>query len=33
MLLTTEAVVYEVPEKDKPAAPDMGGGMPGMGMY
>ena len=33
MLLTTEAVVYEVPEKEKPAAPDMGGGMPGMGMY
>ncbi len=33
MLLTTEAVVYDVPEKEAPA-PDMGGGMPGgMGMY
>jgi chaperonin GroEL len=33
MLLTTEAVVFEIPEKDKAPAPDMGGGMPGMGMY
>ncbi len=33
MLLTTEAVVYEVPEKEA-SAPEMGGGMPGgMGMY
>ncbi|HDS02758.1 MAG TPA: chaperonin GroEL [Firmicutes bacterium] len=33
MLLTTEAVVFEIPEKEKAPAPDMGGGMPGMGMY
>lgn len=32
MILTTEAVVAEVPSKDAPAMPPMGGGMPGMGM-
>jgi chaperonin GroEL len=34
LLLTTEAVVAEIPSKkdDTPAAPAMGGGMPGMGM-
>ncbi len=31
MFLTTEAVVADKPEKDKPAMPDMGG-MGGMGM-
>ncbi len=31
MLLTTEAVVTDLPKKDEPAMP-MGGGMPGMGM-
>jgi len=31
LLLTTEALVTEVPEKDKPAAPAPGGGMGGMG--
>lgn len=30
-LLTTEAVIVEVPKKDAPAMPDMGGGMGGMG--
>ena len=31
MLLTTEALVAEIPEKEKaPAGPPMGGGMPGM---
>ncbi|MEQ9823553.1 MAG: chaperonin GroEL [Puniceicoccaceae bacterium] len=30
LLLTTEAVITDIPEKDKPAAPDMGG-MGGMG--
>ena len=29
MLLTTEAAVVDIPE-EKPAMPDMGGGMPGM---
>ncbi len=32
MFLTTEAVVAELPSKDEPAMPSMGGGMPGMGM-
>ena len=31
LLLTTECMVTDLPEKDKPAAPDMGGGMGGMG--
>jgi len=31
MLLTTEALVADKPEKNPPAAPAMGGGMPGMG--
>ncbi len=31
LLLTTECMVTEIPEKEKPAAPDMGGGMGGMG--
>lgn len=31
MLLTTEALVADKPEKNPPAAPQMGGGMPGMG--
>jgi chaperonin GroEL len=31
MFLTTEAVIYEVPEKEKPAMPPMGGGMGWMG--
>lgn len=30
MFLTTEAVIYELPEKEKPSMP-MGGGMGGMG--
>jgi chaperonin GroEL len=30
MILTTEAVIAELPKKDEPAAPAMGGGMPGM---
>lgn len=30
MVLTTEAVVSELPKKDEPAMPPMGGGMPGM---
>jgi len=31
MLLTTEVLVAEIPEKEKaPAGPPMGGGMPGM---
>lgn len=34
MFLTTEAVIYELPEKEKPMPPQMGGGgMGGMGMY
>ena len=33
LLLTTEALITDLPEKDAPAAPAMpGGGMPGMGM-
>lgn len=32
MFLTTEAVVTDLPQKDEPAMPPMGGGMPGMGM-
>jgi len=31
MLLTTEAVVTDLPSKDDEAAPAAGGGMPGMG--
>ena len=31
LLLTTEAMVADLPEKDAPAMPDMGGGMGGMG--
>ena len=31
MLLTTEALVADKPEKNPPATPAMGGGMPGMG--
>lgn len=31
MVLTTEALVADLPEKNPPAAPAMGGGMPGMG--
>ena len=31
MFLTTEAVVTDLPTKDEPAMPPMGGGMPGMG--
>lgn len=31
MLLTTEALVAEIPEKEKPAMPQMPGGMPGGG--
>ncbi|MBP6921412.1 chaperonin GroEL, partial [Candidatus Gracilibacteria bacterium] len=31
MFLTTEAVIYEIPEQEKPAMPPMGGGMGGMG--
>ncbi|MGD9874109.1 MAG: chaperonin GroEL [Kiritimatiellia bacterium] len=31
LLLTTECMITELPEKDKPAMPDMGGGMGGMG--
>ena len=31
MFLTTEAVIYELPEKEKPAMPQMPGGMGGMG--
>lgn len=31
LLLTTEAMVTDLPEKDAPAAPAMPGGMPGMG--
>ncbi|MFH1291747.1 MAG: chaperonin GroEL [bacterium] len=30
MFLTTEAVVTDIPKKDEPAMPSMGGGMPGM---
>ncbi|UCH83022.1 MAG: chaperonin GroEL, partial [Candidatus Latescibacterota bacterium] len=34
LLLTTEAVVTDVPEEEKPAMPAPGGGMGGMGgMY
>ena len=34
MFLTTEAVIYELPEKEKPAMPQMGGGgMGGMGGF
>ncbi len=32
LLLTTEALITDVPEKDKPAMPQMPGGMGGMGM-
>jgi len=32
MLLTTEAVVTDIPTKNEPSMPPMGGGMPGMGM-
>ncbi|MCF6276235.1 MAG: chaperonin GroEL [Candidatus Magasanikbacteria bacterium] len=32
MLLTTEAAVTDMPKKDEPMMPPMGGGMPGMGM-
>ncbi len=32
MFLTTEVVVTDLPKKDEPAMPPMGGGMPGMGM-
>lgn len=32
MLLTTEAVVTDIPKADEPSMPPMGGGMPGMGM-
>ena len=31
MLVTTQAVVVEIPKKDDKAMPDMGGGMGGMG--
>jgi len=31
-VLTTEALVADLPEKNPPAAPMGGGGMPGMGM-
>jgi chaperonin GroEL len=31
MLLTTEALVADLPEKNPPAPPMGGGGMPGMG--
>ena len=31
MFLTTEAVITDIPKKDEPAAPQMGGGMGGMG--
>lgn len=31
MVLTTEALVADLPEKNPPSAPAMGGGMPGMG--
>jgi chaperonin GroEL len=31
MFLTTEAVIYEIPEKEKPSMPPMGGGMGWMG--
>ncbi|MCL2389395.1 MAG: chaperonin GroEL [Elusimicrobia bacterium] len=31
LVLTTEALVTDLPEKDKPAMPPMGGGMPPMG--
>ena len=31
LMLTTEALVSEIPEKEAPAMPDMGGGMGGMG--
>ncbi len=31
LLLTTECLITELPEKEKPAAPDMGAGMGGMG--
>jgi len=30
LLLTTEAIICDIPEPVAPAAPDMGGGMPGM---
>jgi chaperonin GroEL len=30
MILTTEALITDLPEKNPPSAP-MGGGMPGMG--
>jgi chaperonin GroEL len=30
MILTTECLITDVPEDDKPAMPSMGGGMPGM---
>ncbi|MFA5689490.1 MAG: chaperonin GroEL [Kiritimatiellales bacterium] len=31
LLLTTECMITDLPEKEKPAMPDMGGGMGGMG--
>ncbi|MFT5387896.1 MAG: chaperonin GroEL, partial [Candidatus Omnitrophota bacterium] len=31
LLLTTEALITDIPEKDGPGMPPMGGGMPGMG--
>ena len=30
LLLTTEAMVTDIPEKEAPPMPDMGGGMGGM---
>lgn len=33
MLLTSEVAIADEPEPEKPAMPDMGGGMPGMGGY
>jgi chaperonin GroEL len=31
LLLTTECMITDIPEKNAPAMPDMGGGMGGMG--
>jgi len=31
MILTTEATITEIPKKDEPSNPGMGGGMGGMG--
>ncbi len=33
ILLTSEVAIADAPEPEKPAMPDMGGGMPGMGGY